>query len=393
MAKDRKKVLHIHSSVEDRQPTPASLEVGELAVNNNAGHEFISTKNTGNKVVRFSSDEQIINWMEKKEVFPYAGSVDKINLTGNTSLVKIKLNQVLANNTAKSGDVNHAKFPGTQEEINPSTDGGLTNGAGFIIDMSPYALTGGNPTFSSVTVNTVLNVSGDTNIGGDTHISGDTIIDGSVIISGTGLNTKLSWEYGNVCNNTIAVNDETNFKENKKIIIPNSVRHLKRETLSWNYGDVRDKSGAAYDPGKNQTSECTESTSFTIPKAIDDLTNWNGTCIELPHNVCVQGTITSTLGMYTSSDVNIKDDIQFIRGEEISRANRVRIKSFRYKNDPTMRKTYGVIAQEVEALGLEELVHRDEHGIRSVDYTGLLLLKIAALEKEIDMLKYKLENK
>jgi hypothetical protein len=53
---------------------------------------------------------------------------------------------------------------------------------------------------------------------------------------------------------------------------------------------------------------------------------------------------------------------------------------------------YGVIAQDVERLGLNELVHYDNDGVRSVDYTGLLLLKIAALEKEISILKNKFDE-
>jgi hypothetical protein len=142
--------------------------------------------------------------------------------------------------------------------------------------------------------------------------------------------------------------------------------------------------GSPYDGSAEKT--------ITIPSSIDHLTNWNGTCINLPHNVCVTGTITATEGMFTSSDESLKDDIQFIKGDEISRAKHVQLKSFYYKDDASRRKTYGVIAQDVENAGLEELVHYDENGLRSVDYTGLLLLKIAALEKEIDKLKFKLDE-
>ena len=51
MSKDRKKLLHIHSSVNDKQPTPATLELGELGVNNAKGNAFISTKNSDGEVV------------------------------------------------------------------------------------------------------------------------------------------------------------------------------------------------------------------------------------------------------------------------------------------------------------------------------------------------------
>ena len=51
---------------------------------------------------------------------------------------------------------------------------------------------------------------------------------------------------------------------------------------------------------------------------------------------------------------------------------------------------YGVIAQDVEAVGLEELVHTDENGEKAVDYTSFLILRIAYLEKVIGHLHYKL---
>ena len=58
--KDRRKLQHIHSSIADKQPTPQSLEVGEIAVNNASvngkSKSFLSIKNSENKIDRFSSD-------------------------------------------------------------------------------------------------------------------------------------------------------------------------------------------------------------------------------------------------------------------------------------------------------------------------------------------------
>jgi hypothetical protein len=57
---------------------------------------------------------------------------------------------------------------------------------------------------------------------------------------------------------------------------------------------------------------------------------------------------------------------------------------------------YGVIAQEVENAGLNELVHTDEEGYKAVDYTSLFMLKIAYLESYCSMLNLRvaeLENK
>ena len=71
----RQKLINVHSSILNKQPLPSVLSVGELAVNNYAGSEFISTLNTENKVVRFSNDLTQVERMEGKEVFPYEGAV------------------------------------------------------------------------------------------------------------------------------------------------------------------------------------------------------------------------------------------------------------------------------------------------------------------------------
>ena len=181
MAKDRRKLQHIHSSIADRQPTPQTLEVGEIAVNNAATKEFLSIKNSNDKVVRFSSDEQMITWMEKKEVMPYEGQVrgavgptgtkDSMGSYGitnddllqNKSNLIIKNNQVAAKNTKKYDKVNGAKDI-YNKEVNPTSDSGLTDGAGFAVDMSRYAMIGANPGFSAATVSAQTNLSGNTYI-------------------------------------------------------------------------------------------------------------------------------------------------------------------------------------------------------------------------------------
>ena len=172
----------------------------------------------------------------------------------------------------------------------------------------------------------------------------------------------------------------------KTITIPSCVSHLDRRTLSWTNGAANTGS---YDPG----SACSGSDNISIPSSLSHLTDWSSNCLNVTNNICVTGTITATGGMYTSSDEALKDDIHYIKGDEISRARKVNLKSFYYKSDASRRKTYGVIAQDVEKVGLEELVHYDENGMRAVDYIGLLLLKMAGLEKEIDILKHKLEEK
>ena len=187
MAKDRKKLQHMHSSIPDKQPTPASLEVGEIAVNNAKEQEFLSIKNTNNKVVRFSSDGQIIEWIERKEVMPYKGyvrgdggptatsgdspsadtkgsyGISNEDLLANKSQLVFKLNQVAASATTKHEKVNGAKdLYGV--EVNPTDDYGVNDGAGFFIDMSRYAMIDANPSFSALTATCQTRLSGNTYI-------------------------------------------------------------------------------------------------------------------------------------------------------------------------------------------------------------------------------------
>ena len=177
MSKERKKLLHIRSSVPNKQPKAEFLEVGELAVNNAAGNEFISTKNTNDEVVRFSSDGKMVSVIEKKTVMPYKGEVIK-DLEENKSQILIGLNQVAAKDTPHYDVVNGA-VDMSGNPINESTDSGVTDGAGFAIDMDDYALIGGSPMFSKVTVNEIKPVEeGDTVTiyrNETTYLSGDTV--------------------------------------------------------------------------------------------------------------------------------------------------------------------------------------------------------------------------
>ena len=147
MAKNRKKLIHVHSSVYDKQPTQESLEYGELAVNNSERMSFISTKNSSNEVVRFSEDKTLVDWMERKTVFPYTAVIDNVDLEKNKSNIEFKMNQLVAKNTPKSDDVN--------------ADGG------FAIDMSRYAMIGANPSFKTISATTIYRVPSN-NISGNT---------------------------------------------------------------------------------------------------------------------------------------------------------------------------------------------------------------------------------
>ena len=158
MAKNRKKLIHVHSSVYDKQPTQESLEYGELAVNNSERMSFISTKNKSGEVVRFSEDKTLVDWMERKTVFPYTAVIDNVDLEENKSNIEFKMNQLVAKNTPKSNDVNHAKDIDGQD---------IKADGGFAIDMSRYAMIGANPSFKTRPATTIYRVPSD-NISGNT---------------------------------------------------------------------------------------------------------------------------------------------------------------------------------------------------------------------------------
>lgn len=92
------------------------------------------------------------------------------------------------------------------------------------------------------------------------------------------------------------------------------------------------------------------------------------------------------------SDKNLKENIAGINYEAIEKASHLLAKQFSFKDDPNHRLTYGVIAQEVEAIGLNELVHLKEDGTKGVDYTSLLMLKYENLLINFAMLSQKVET-
>ena len=239
MAKDRKKLVHIHSNITDKQPRPEALEVGEIAVNNAEGKEFLSIKNsnqTNPKVVRFSSDEQMISWTEKKEVIPFEGQVrgkdgpestkdsgdygsygiTNDDLLNNKSNLVIKFNQVAASNTPKSEIINGGKD--IYGKLVNGTPDASREGAGIAIDMSRYAMRGANPSFSSLTITNGttleggLNVSGNTKIGNGLNVTGATNINGATKITG-----DTTFNGNETVNGNLTVTGNTNISGNTTI--------------------------------------------------------------------------------------------------------------------------------------------------------------------------------
>ena len=195
---------------------------------------------------------------------------------------------------------------------------------------------------------------------------------------------SVSWTYGDTCNLSGGSYDPGQ-EENASFVIPKHVSNLGRATLSWSYGDVKNETGASYDPGSKNNCGGENDATIYIPSGLSHLTDWKNGCLE------VEGCVKAT-GFYQSSDRILKENIEKPNYKKVSNANKTPIVKFNYKNDEFHRDVYGVIAQDVEANNLDELVYIDENGKKSVDYTSLMILKIAYLENETARLQQELFN-
>jgi len=272
---------------------------------------------------------------------------DTTNMTGNTLNVNYT-NINMSGTTKIDGTLNITKNVDFDANLNVDGD---TN-------ISGKTTIGGD-----TLIKQDLTVEGDTNISGDTHIGGDTIIDG-----------------------TLTVNDIAYF--NKGIVIPSGYEFegQLKEDLTF---DSVEKTDQIYNNTKAITINYVDNRGDTI----NDHLKVNGT-LEVTStssfggNMSVTGTITASSAIY-SSDKDLKENIKKINKYDIATVADVELKSYKFIDDETHRERYGVIAQDLESVGLEHLVVKGENGKKGVDYISFLILKIAQLEKEIEELRNK----
>ena len=139
-----------------------------------------------------------------------------------------------------------------------------------------------------------------------------------------------------------------------------------------------------FNPGTNAT--------INVQQSVSSLTDWANNTLLIPGNLIVNGQITATSAIYSTSDINLKENIELADDVKKAQANKIEVKSFNFKSDEKKTKVYGIIAQELEARGLEEIVQTSDDGYKTVDYTSLMMLKIAYLEKENKELRSMIED-
>lgn len=129
-------------------------------------------------------------------------------------------------------------------------------------------------------------------------------------------------------------------------------------------------------------------TGHTVNAQTVDVTNVEALQINISGNtnnnaINVNNGGVTAKAFYESSDISLKENITPITKEATDAVNCLAFKQFNFKDDKDKTTKYGVVAQEVEAAGLSNLVSANEEGVKSVDYISLLILKIEALEKRI----------
>ena len=133
-------------------------------------------------------------------------------------------------------------------------------------------------------------------------------------------------------------------------------------------------------------------TGHTVNAQTVDVTNVEALQINISGNtnnnaINVNNGGVTAKAFYESSDISLKENIAPITKEATDAVDCLTFKQFNFKDDKDKTTKYGVVAQEVEAAGLPNLVSANEEGVKSVDYISLLILKIEALEKRITELE------
>ena len=227
---------------------------------------------------------------------------------------------------------------------------------------------------------------------------------------------KLTWSLGTPTADTAGYNGS----DGKNITIPSELNHLnassiKTLTITTNDGTTTTTAGT-YNPTSDATINIvipsldnlkaltwtngtantgtyngSANTTLNVPSSMQHLSEYNSGVYTIAGAINLSGNLTAS-SVYSTSDVNLKENIAIASVDKKFLANHIEVKEFNFKNDPNKTKVYGVIAQEVEAAGLNEVVITKEDGYKAVDYTSLMMLKIAYLEKENKHLKDKLSE-
>lgn len=149
------------------------------------------------------------------------------------------------------------------------------------------------------------------------------------------------------------------------------------------------------EPGEYLSTGSLRSSFFTNSNTVVDLPTESSTLVRVPIKTTYNHdrTIKTTKSIYASSfyensDIRLKENVRGIDQSDLTK--QVDLVQFNFKDGGT--KKYGVIAQQLEQVGLQNLVY-ENNGNKAVDYISLLVLEIQRLRNEIGELKQEINKK
>lgn len=149
------------------------------------------------------------------------------------------------------------------------------------------------------------------------------------------------------------------------------------------------------EPGEYLSTGALRSSFFTNSNTVVDLPTESSTLVRVPIKTTYNHdrTIKTTKSVYASSfyensDIRLKENVRGIDQSDLTK--QVDLVQFNFKDGGT--KKYGVIAQQLEQVGLQNLVY-ENNGNKAVDYISLLVLEIQRLRNEIGELKQEINKK
>lgn len=161
------------------------------------------------------------------------------------------------------------------------------------------------------------------------------------------------------------------------------ITNIESQLNSWLYGAV---TPVATSGNVVATIDCGDAGTITLYSGPVGESSGSGDCYwYLDGTNLYAGTSTTAsyaayaTAFYESSDVHLKRAIDDINNTDLKKVETVRLRQFIMGDD----FKYGVIAQELEKAGLDNLVKINKDGYRSVDYIAFLILRIEALERKV----------
>lgn len=208
------------------------------------------------------------------------------------------------------------------------------------------------------------------------------------IVPGTNVGVSASSSGNNITINHEQLNSSSTLSYEAE-----TDKYIKSITLGLNNGHVTSLSGTPETLPKVTFSTVGNSQTRSVPIAMTATTSGTvGTIVTSAGDNKLRftpssGSLNGAKAYYADSDRSLKENITNVNTPE--NILDVPIVEFDWKD--TKAHSVGVIAQDLEKVAPMAVSTSDSTGLKSVNYTTFLLLRIAALEKELKEIKDKLK--